>query len=83
MDYMKNYFSLGVISILGILIFSFPINAANSDIIINEIGAYEKDGFEWIEIYNKGIESVDLEGWKFYEKNLLTIDIFKKFIYAK
>lgn len=43
--------------------------AVNSDIVINEIGAYEASGFEWVEIYNKGSEAVDLSGWKFFEDN--------------
>jgi hypothetical protein len=43
--------------------------AAVSDIVINEIGAYESGDHEWIEIYNKGSETVDLTGWKFYEEN--------------
>jgi hypothetical protein len=41
--------------------------AASTDISINEIGAYESSDHEWIEIYNKGGEVVDLTGWKFFE----------------
>lgn len=44
--------------------------AANSDIVINEIGAYEGSGHEWIEIWNKGSEQVDLTGWKFWENSI-------------
>lgn len=40
---------------------------ANSDIIINEIGASPTSTHEWIEIWNKGTEPVDLTGWKFWE----------------
>lgn len=47
-------------------LFSF---AANTDIIINEIGAYEAIGHEWIEIYNKGSDPIDLANWKFFEDN--------------
>ncbi|PIT88538.1 MAG: hypothetical protein COU29_02040 [Candidatus Magasanikbacteria bacterium CG10_big_fil_rev_8_21_14_0_10_36_32] len=43
--------------------------SANSDIIINEIGAYATSTHEWIEIWNKGSDSVDLSGWKFWENN--------------
>jgi|GEM_PF-3282148 len=43
------------------------IFAANSDVIINEIGAYEPEGFEWVEIWNKGNEVVDITNWKFWE----------------
>ncbi|MFH1292287.1 MAG: lamin tail domain-containing protein [bacterium] len=36
-------------------------------IAINEIGAYEKSGYEWVEIVNVGNQPVDLTGWKFWE----------------
>lgn len=39
----------------------------NTDIVINEIGAYEASGHEWVEIYNKGSAAVDLTDWKFWE----------------
>lgn len=41
--------------------------AADTDIVITEIGAYESSDHEWIEIYNKGAASIDLTGWKFFE----------------
>ncbi|MEK7648519.1 MAG: lamin tail domain-containing protein [Patescibacteria group bacterium] len=41
--------------------------AADSDIVITEISAYESSDHEWIEIYNKGSSAVDLTGWKFFE----------------
>ncbi|MEI6627186.1 MAG: lamin tail domain-containing protein [bacterium] len=41
--------------------------AANTDIVINEIGAFEASDYEWFEIYNKGSAPVDMTGWKFYE----------------
>lgn len=43
------------------------VKAAPVDIIINEIGAYETSEYEWVEIYNKGSEPVDITGWKFWE----------------
>src|SRR3989344_7666395 len=43
--------------------------SANSDIIINEIGASSTSTHEWIEIWNKGSEPVDLTGWKFWENS--------------
>ncbi len=46
---------------------SKAVNAANSDIVINEIGAYPTSTHEWIEIYNKGNDAVDITGWKFWE----------------
>ena len=41
--------------------------ATNSDIVINEIGAYATSTHEWVEIYNKGSDPIDLTGWKFWE----------------
>lgn len=41
--------------------------AANTDIGITEIGAFEASGHEWIEIMNHGSSPVDLSGWKFWE----------------
>ena len=47
--------------------------AAPADIVISEIGAYENNsGYEWIEIYNKGSEDVNLAGWYFWEEGLKT-----------
>ena len=36
-------------------------------IAINEIGAYEAEGYEWVELVNVSSQDVDLEGWKFVE----------------
>ncbi|MDO8499063.1 MAG: lamin tail domain-containing protein [bacterium] len=41
--------------------------AADQDIIINEIGATETSDYEWVEIYNKGADAVDISGWRFWE----------------
>jgi len=41
--------------------------AANQDIVVNEIGAFEAQDYEWIEIFNRGGAAVDLTDWKFYE----------------
>lgn len=45
------------------------IHAGSIDIHINEIGAFETTGLEWIEIVNNGSETIDLTGWKFIEDN--------------
>jgi len=55
--------------LLGSFFISNYVFSANTDIIINEIGAYEVPGHEWIEIWNKGSEPVDLTGWKLWENN--------------
>lgn len=41
--------------------------SANTDIVINEIGAYPTSTHEWVEIWNKGPDPIDLSGWKFLE----------------
>lgn len=41
--------------------------SANTDIVINEVGAYFSSDHEWIEIWNKGVEPVDLADWVFFE----------------
>lgn len=51
--------------LLPAIIFAQEISAPS--IIINEIGALEPSETEWIEIYNKGPNAVDLNGWKFFE----------------
>src|SRR3989338_4657163 len=43
--------------------------AADQDIIINEIAAYESGDYEWFEVINTGTTAVDMTGWKFYEAN--------------
>ncbi|MBI4272875.1 lamin tail domain-containing protein [Candidatus Uhrbacteria bacterium] len=52
--------------------FIFPgtVFAADTDIVITEIAAYEKSDHEWVEIYNKGNTPVDITGWKFFEDNI-------------
>ncbi|MDP2692639.1 MAG: lamin tail domain-containing protein [bacterium] len=63
---MKKLF-LSLIILSGIFLFLNNAQATNTDIIITEIGAYEASGYEWVEIYNKGVEDVDMTGWKFWE----------------
>ncbi|MBI2038183.1 MAG: lamin tail domain-containing protein [Candidatus Magasanikbacteria bacterium] len=65
----ENEFSLPSVSRKYLSIFNNYVFAANSDIVITEIGAYEPSGHEWIEIWNKGAEPLDITGWKFWEFN--------------
>ncbi len=53
--------------LLGFFICPPISKAADNDIIISEIGAYETSDYEWVEIYNRGSEPIDLNDWKFYE----------------
>lgn len=67
---MKNRlnFLVGFIFISLFFVFSF-VHTSNADIVINEIAAYEASGFEWVEIYNRGENPVDVSTWKFWEGN--------------
>jgi DNA/RNA endonuclease YhcR with UshA esterase domain len=57
------------VALLVALITTRQALAANADIVINEIGAYEASGHEWIEVWNKGVEPVDITDWKLWEEN--------------
>lgn len=63
----KKTFFIVTLFIVSVFLFRKIAYGQSNDIVITEIGAYEKSGFEWIEIYNKGLEPVDLSGWKFWE----------------
>ncbi|OGH92564.1 MAG: hypothetical protein A2563_02705 [Candidatus Magasanikbacteria bacterium RIFOXYD1_FULL_40_23] len=64
----KKYLLINLI-LLGSFFVSYQVFGANTDVIINEIGAYEASGHEWIEIWNKGSEPVDIRDWKLWEEN--------------
>lgn len=59
-----------------IILFLFILPMVSAEIVINEI-MYNPEGRddnrEWLEIYNKGDEEVNLTGWRFYEANTLHI----------
>lgn len=61
--------TISILTLIGLGFFVCPkvATAADSDIVISEIGAYEPSDHEWLEIYNRGTEPVDLTGWKFFE----------------
>lgn len=67
---MKKRAILFILALFGSFFIFQASFSANSDIIINEIGAYAPSGHEWIEIWNKGSEPVDMAGWKFWENNI-------------
>ncbi len=68
--------------VLSVLLTSIcrPALASSSSppLVITEVGAYEKSGtdaLEWIEVYNRSTEPIDITSWKFLESsgtNLLT-----------
>ena len=65
---MKYYFFLTVF-LFGSFFVGQNSWALNFDIIINEIGAYPTSTHEWIEIWNKGTDDVDIKDWKFWEND--------------
>jgi hypothetical protein len=58
---------LSIIIVGAVFIFFSVAKAVTNTIIITELGAHEANGHEWVEIYNNGIEDIDLAGWKFWE----------------
>lgn len=71
--------SLFVLSVLLTSICQPALAATTSPpLVITEVGAYEKSGtdaLEWIEVYNRSSEPIDITAWKFLESsgaNLLT-----------
>jgi len=57
---------------MGIFLIINLARSENTDIVINEIcprGCASSKDKQWIEIYNKGGEAVDISGWKFYVKD--------------
>ncbi len=41
--------------------------ANSSPVVITKIAAFEKSGYEWVEICNRSDSAVDTNGWKFFE----------------
>lgn len=66
---MKLFEIGSTLSFLSIFLFALPVHAETNDIVVSEIAAYESNGCEWIEIHNTGSESVNLEGWRFWEQD--------------
>ena len=70
---MKNVLFIVLLASAGFLgsffLFGRIARGANADIVINEIGAYEPSGHEWVEILNKGSAAVDMTGWEFWESD--------------
>jgi len=56
-----------LISSMGLCLDIGQVLASPTDIVINEIAAYETESHEWIEIYNTGSGPVDITGWVFHE----------------
>lgn len=65
----QSFFLISTLAFIASFFISIAVFSANNDIIINEIGAFPTSTHEWIEVWNKGTEPVDLAGWKFWENN--------------
>ncbi|MBI4098770.1 MAG: lamin tail domain-containing protein [Candidatus Magasanikbacteria bacterium] len=66
--YFLGGFLLSIISVTTPLIPAvLAAETAPPSIVITEIGAYERDNSEWIEIYNFGAAPIDLTGWTFWD----------------
>ena len=68
---IKNRFNYALFTIIILFLPSLP--SVFADIRINEImynPSGSDSGHEWLEIYNNGTGSINLEGWKFYESNV-------------
>ena len=63
----RNYIIVLLVFIAGSFFMLSKTESLSSDIVINEIGAYEPAGQEWVEIFNRGISPIDLAGWKFFD----------------
>jgi uncharacterized protein YdeI (BOF family) len=67
MVFPKNSRFLFVTMLFSSFVFLNQVFSASSDIVINEIAAYPTSTHEWVEIWNRGLNPVDLKGWKFLE----------------
>ena len=68
----RNVFALFISTVLlfqQCFFFVPAAEAADADIVVTEIAAYESSGCEWIEIFHTGTETVSLEGWRFWEND--------------
>ncbi len=63
----KQKLAILTLVMLGFFICPATTQATDPNIIITEIAAYLPGDFEWLEIYNKGFDPIDLTDWKFYE----------------
>lgn len=58
-----RFLSIGLLFLGSFFVVPF-VWGTSADIIINEIAAYPATSHEWVEIYNKGFDPIDLTGWK-------------------
>lgn len=71
----RKLFILLLVIITGSFFIFSKTTSLSSDIIINEIGATEPSGQEWVEIFNRGMSPIDLTGWKFFDTTMGTTTV--------
>ncbi len=58
------------VPLIVVMYVPYFVHASSSSIIISEIAAYESNSTsstEWIELYNRSPQPINIEGWKFVE----------------
>jgi uncharacterized membrane protein len=68
---MKKLISLFIVILAGLLL-TQAVSAVDSDVVINEFfaaGTSGNDYEDWIELYNGGDTTVDLNGWSLYDSD--------------
>ncbi|MBU0999431.1 lamin tail domain-containing protein, partial [Patescibacteria group bacterium] len=57
-----------LILVFVLVFFFFWFNLARAEVVINEIMYAPASGsnYEWVEIFNSGTTSIDLQGWRFF-----------------
>ncbi len=64
---MKKIIFFGLLLISLMLFQPQIVSSENSTVVINEIGAYEQVGYEWIEIKNVSDTEINISDWYFWE----------------
>ena len=65
--YIGGFYARAVFVCVFLLACLCVVHADDPPVVISEIGAYEKSGLEWVEIYNRSSGPVDLQDWTFWE----------------
>ncbi len=65
--FVQSLITAFIILLLGVLLLPALVYGNDLSVVINEIGAYESSGQEWIEIVNISSDPVDITGWSFWE----------------
>jgi hypothetical protein len=61
---LHSFFRLVWASVLSGAIFLFSTSVIRAQVVINEVHSAPSTGNDWVELYNSGTTTVDLNGWK-------------------